>query len=86
MPVVKVETLNGFTVNKLTDRRGNVLDYQIVPVGYDGRDPDCIMFRPNLTAARVAAGFVPKVVPVNTKRMRDYPQNTKGYRADSERR
>lgn len=79
-------------VNKLTNRKGETIGYQLVPADYDGTDPYLVTNVDTLTEAREKAvgifGCHYKVAPppVPKMKMREYPQNKSGYRADSARK
>lgn len=79
-------------VNKLTNHKGEVIGYQLVPENYDGTNPNLVMDVNTLTEAREQAvtiyGCHYKVAPppIPKMKMREYPQNKSGYRADSNRK
>lgn len=79
-------------VNKLTNRKGETINYQVMPEGYDGTNSQLVANVDTLTEAREKAvsifGCHYKVAPppVPKLKMREYPQNKSGYRADSVRK
>ena len=78
-------------VNKLTNRKGELSGYQVVPEDYDGTNPHLVTNVGTLAEARDKAvnmfGCAYKVAPppVPKMKMREYPQNKPGYKADARR-
>ncbi len=66
-------------VNKITNRKGETIGYQVMPEGYDGTNPDLVSNVDTLTEAREKAvvifGCQYKVAPppVPKMKMREYP-------------